>query len=162
MRIPNHRCPGPPAIESLNAAQAAPAAGGRRCSRRSFLTAGALGLGGLGLADVLRLRAEASSPTVDPDTSLIFIWLPGGPPHTETYDMKPQAPSDYRGIFNPIATNLPGLDVCEFLPMHARIADKYNIIRSVAHEFADHGGGHKRFLTGRHPKTPTGFVNDAP
>jgi hypothetical protein len=119
-------------------------------------------VGGLGLSDVLRLRALAKSPQAGPDTSLIFIWLPGGAPHTETYDLKPDAPFDYRGEFNPISTIVPGLDVCEHLPMHARIADKYNIVRSIAHEFADHGGGHKRFLTGRHPKEPTGFVNDAP
>lgn len=130
-------------------------------SRRSFLKVGALGLGGLGLSDVLRLRAAAQSQA-DPDTSVIFIWLPGGAPHTETYDMKPDAPLEYRGVFNPIHTNVAGLDICEHLPLHARIADKYNIVRSIAHEFADHGGGHKRFLTGRHPKEPTGFVNDAP
>jgi hypothetical protein len=80
----------------------------------------------------------------------------------EMYDMKPDAPLDYRGEFNPIPTNIPGLDVCELMPLHAKCADKYNIIRSVAHEFADHGGGHKRFLTARDPKEPVGFVNDYP
>lgn len=142
-RPQSSRCPGP-------------------LSRRSFLKVGALGVGGLGLSDVLRLRALAKSPQAEPDTSLIFIWLPGGAPHTETYDLKPEAPLDYRGEFHPIPTNVSGLDVCEHLPLHAGIADKYNIVRSIAHEFADHGGGHKRFLTGRHPKEPTGFVNDAP
>ena len=76
--------------------------------------------------------------------------------------MKPNAPSDYRGLFSPISTNVPGLDVCELLPLHARIADKFNLIRSIHHGFADHGGGHKRFLTGQKPATPTGFVNDKP
>lgn len=80
----------------------------------------------------------------------------------EMYDMKPDAPIDYRGEFRPIRTNVPGLDVCELMPLHTKCADRYNIIRSVAHQFADHGGGHKRFLTGRDPATPTGFVNDAP
>ncbi|MFN9976627.1 MAG: DUF1501 domain-containing protein, partial [Phycisphaerae bacterium] len=89
-------------------------------------------------------------------------WLPGGPPHMEMYDMKPDAPSDYRGLFQPISTNVPGFDVCELLPLHAKCADRYTIIRSVAHDFSDHGGGHKRFLTGRIPATPDGFVNDAP
>ncbi|MEQ8785252.1 MAG: DUF1501 domain-containing protein [Pirellulaceae bacterium] len=130
-------------------------------SRRDFLRMGAVGLGGLGLADVLRMRAEAGSRG-DAETSLIFIWMPGGPPHMEMYDMKPDAPADYRGEFRPIHTNVPGLDVCEHMPLHAKIADKYNIIRSIAHKFADHGGGHKRFLTGRDPKEPTGFVNDYP
>jgi Protein of unknown function (DUF1501) len=132
-------------------------------SRRSFLQIGALGLGGLGLSDLLRLRAEANTKTGDAkDTAVIFVWLPGGPPHMEMYDMKPDAPSDYRGDFRPIRTNVPGLDVCELMPLHAKTAHKYNVIRSIAHEFADHGGGHKRFLTGRKPKTPTGFVNDSP
>gem|GEM_PF-4135705 len=109
----------------------------------------------------MRLRAGAAQ-AVDPETSVIFVWLPGGPPHMEMYDMKPDAPADYRGAFHPIRTNVDGLDVCELMPRHARIADRYNIVRSIAHNFADHGGGHKRFLTGRDPKTPTGFVNDAP
>jgi len=80
----------------------------------------------------------------------------------ETYDMKPDAPEDYRGEFRPIRTNVPGIDVCELMPLHTKCADKYTLIRSVCHTFADHGGGHKRFLTGRKPATPTGFVNDAP
>lgn len=138
----------------------------KRCpgpmSRRSFLQAGALGVGGLGLGDLLRLRVEAAQGRPPSDTSIIFIWLPGGPPHMETYDLKPDAPSDYRGEFDPIATAVPGLEVCELLPLHARTARRFNIIRSVSHEFADHGGGHKRFLTGRAPAEPTGFVNDHP
>ncbi len=76
--------------------------------------------------------------------------------------MKPDAPSDYRGEFRPIGTNVSGMDVCELLPLHAQVADRFTLIRSIAHEFSDHGGGHKRFLTGRDPKQPTGFVNDAP
>ncbi len=134
-------------------------------SRRSVLEAGSLGLGMLGLSDMLRLRAETSqtrTASTAPETSIIFIWLPGGPPHMEMYDMKPEAPEEYRGVFRPVRTNVRGLDVCELLPRHTTCADRYNIIRSVAHEFADHGGGHKRFLTGRQPASPTGFVNDAP
>ncbi|HQX49375.1 MAG TPA: DUF1501 domain-containing protein [Planctomycetaceae bacterium] len=135
-------------------------------SRRSFLEVGSLGLGMLGLSDILKLQSQANAASPGrnsaSDTSIIFIWLPGGPPHMETYDMKPDAPEEYRGIFQPITTNVKGLDVCELLPLHAKCADRYTIVRSVAHEFADHGGGHKRFLTGRKPATPTGFVNDAP
>src|ERR1700709_376153 len=112
-------------------------------SRRSFLQVGTLALGGWGMSDLLRLRAlgQESSGKAAPDTSVIFVWLPGGPGHMETYDMKPDAPVEYRGIFSPIRTNVPGIDVCELLPLHAKCADKYTIIRSVAHEFADHGGG---------------------
>ncbi len=133
-------------------------------ARREFLRIGSLGLGGLTLADMLRLRAQATDAghSALPDASVIFLWLPGGPPHMDTYDPKPEAPSDYRGDFQPIATTVPGLDVCELLPRHAKIAHKFNLIRSIAHNFADHGGGHKRFMTGREPKTPTEFVNDSP
>ncbi len=132
-------------------------------SRREMLQAGALALGGVTVADVLSAKSlAASAQTTQPDTSVIFIWLPGGPAHMETYDLKPNAPSDYRGLYRPIATNVPGIDVCEKLPLHAKVADKYALIRSCAHNFADHGGGHKRFLTGRDPNEPAGFVNDHP
>src|SRR5262245_39354535 len=131
-----------------------------RISRRDFLQVGALGLGGLALPDLLRLRAETgarSSPR-----AVIMVCLGGGPSHLDMYDMKPDAPADYRGEFRPIKTNVPGIDVCEHLPLHAKCADKYTVIRSIHHTFSDHGGGHKRFLTGRDPMSPVGFVNDHP
>lgn len=132
-------------------------------SRRSFLQFGGLSMLGLGCADLLRAQelARQSGRALE-NRSVIFIWLPGGPPHMETYDMKPEAPLEYRGEFRPIHTNVSGIDVCELLPLHAKCADKYTLIRSVHHEFSDHGGGHKRFLTGRLPASPVGFVNDAP
>ncbi len=133
-------------------------------SRRSFLQFGGLSMMGMSLSEAFKLKAslaegKAALPT---DTSVIFIWLPGGQPHMETYDMKPDAPVEYRGIFEPIKTNVPGIEICELLPLQAKLADKFNIVRSVCHDFADHGGGHKRFLTGRIPATPVGTVNDAP
>ena len=132
-------------------------------SRRNFLKIGGLTLGSLGTAGIVPWKVSATEPgDRSPDTSVIFIWLPGGPPHMEMYDMKPDAPAEYRGDFRPVRTNVPGIDVCEHLPMHTRIADKFTIIRSIAHNFADHGGGHKRFLTGRDPASPVGFVNDHP
>ena len=132
-------------------------------SRRRFLKIGSLALGGVGLGGLLPLQLQAKdAASAGPDTSVILLWLPGGPPHMETYDMKPVAPEEYRGDFKPIHTNVPGIDVCELLPRHARIADRFTLIRSIAHQFADHGGGHKRFLTGRDPFEPTGFVNDHP
>src|SRR5437763_1770586 len=132
-------------------------------SRRHFLKVGGLSLGALGLGGRLPLRLTArGSERPASDTSVILVWLPGGPPHMETYDMKPDAPAEYRGDFRPIRTVVPGLDVCEHLPLHARVADKFNLIRSIRHNFSDHGGGHKRFLTGRDPQSPTGFVNDHP
>jgi hypothetical protein len=131
-------------------------------SRRQFLKIGSLALGA-GVGGVLPLRLTAAERTTSgPDTSVIFVWLPGGPPHMETYDMKPDAPAEYRGDFRPIKTNVSGIDVCEHLPMHARVADKFSLVRSIHHKFSDHGGGHKKFLTGRDPLSPVGFVNDYP
>jgi hypothetical protein len=134
-------------------------------SRRSFLQIGGFGAAGLGLGGLLRHEALAAAQGIAPvkgDRSVIFVWLPGGMPHMETYDMKPDAPAEYRGVFAPIRTNVKGIEVCELLPMHAKIADKFAIVRSIQHDFADHGGAHKRMMTGRIPKTPTETVNDAP
>jgi hypothetical protein len=132
-------------------------------SRRDFLRLGAFALGGVGIGNLLGLRAAARDAGRSmPDTSVILLWLPGGPPHLETYDPKPDAPAEYRGEFRPIKSNVPGMEVCELLPLHARVADKFTLIRSIAHTFADHGGGHKRFLTGYEPREATGFVNDHP
>ena len=118
---------------------------------------------GLGLSDFLRLRALAEeAKSLPQDNAVIFVWLPGGPAHIDTYDMKPEAPEEIRGIFRPIRTNVPGMDICELFPQQARCADKFTLIRSICHDFADHGGAHKRFMTGRIPATPTEFVNDAP
>jgi len=103
-----------------------------RFSRRDFLRIGGLslgGIGGLGLADVLRLRAEAAAGRSV--RSVIFVCLPGGPSHLETYDLKPQAPLDYRGEFRPIPTNVAGFDICEHMPLQCQIADKLALVRTV-------------------------------
>src|SRR3984957_10595821 len=107
-------------------------------TRRAALKFGAIGLGGLGLGDIFRLQAEAAaagenappnSSRLDNERSVIFLWLPGGPPHMEMYDLKPEAPSEYRGEFRPIHTNVPGMDICEHMPRQAAIADKFAILR---------------------------------
>lgn len=133
-------------------------------TRREFLSVGVLGIGGMTLAELLARRAHGAEAglAIDRDTSVIFVWMPGGPPHLDMYDMKPDAPSDYRGAFRPIHTKVPGLDVCELMPRHAEVADKFCVVRSVSHTFADHGGGHKRMMTGRVPLSPVDTVNDAP
>lgn len=133
-------------------------------SRRQFLRFGSVALASAGLGGVRpgMVRAGSVPDSTSNQPAVIFIWLPGGPPHQDTFDMKPDAPDEYRGAFKPIKTNVPGIDICEHLPKMAKIADKYSIIRSVAHRFADHGGGHKKFLTGRDPIEPTGFINDYP
>lgn len=105
-------------------------------SRRSFLRLGALGMGGLGLADLL--RAESQQGRRNTAKSVIMIYLPGGPPHQDTFDLKLDAPAEIRGEFKPIPTNVPGLQICEHLPRLARLADKYAVIRSLADAVDDH------------------------
>jgi hypothetical protein len=123
-----------------------------RLTRRGFLEAGSLLTGTFGLCDILRSRAAAAGAVAarPDDTAVILIWLLGGPSHMETYDLKPGAPIEYRGQLNPIATNVPGIEVCELLPHHARVADKFSIIRSITHEDSQHAQGSVRFLSGRH------------
>ncbi len=105
-------------------------------SRRSFLKVGSLGLAGLALPEVLSARdAQAAERR---DTAVILFWMAGGPSHIDTYDMKPDAPAEVRGPFRSITTNVPGIDVCELLPRHARIADKFSIVRSLHHEHSVH------------------------
>ncbi len=130
-------------------------------SRRDFLKFGSVAVASATLGPVTAHRVRGTDQTTN-DPAVIFVWLPGGPPHIDTFDMKPDAPIEYRGPFQPVRTNVTGIQICEFLPRLARIADKFSLIRSISHKFSDHGGGHKRFLTGRDPLQPTGFVNDYP
>ncbi|MEZ6054221.1 MAG: DUF1501 domain-containing protein [Planctomycetaceae bacterium] len=114
---------------------------GRLCdgtSRRSFLRAGGLGLGGLSLADLLRLKAQAGTSASSSGTSVIFIELAGGPSQFETYDPKPRAPVEYRGPMSVIATSLPGEQFCETLPRQAAMLDKLTVIRSIRHSKSSH------------------------
>lgn len=99
-------------------------------SRRDFFKVGALGVSGLTLADLLRLRAQAGETTSN-RTGVIMVYLAGGPSHLDMYDLKPNAPAEIRGEFKPIRTNVPGIDVCELLPLHAQIADKYAIVKGL-------------------------------
>jgi hypothetical protein len=101
-------------------------------SRRNFLQIGAFGAG-LTLADVLRLKA-AQEPAAIKRTSnkaAIMIYLPGGPSHMDMYDLKPDAPKEFRGEFNPIKTNVPGVQICEHFPLQAKMWDKLACIRSI-------------------------------
>ena len=132
-------------------------------TRRDLLRFGSVAVASTALGPLTSYRTQgATAPQSSNDPAVIFVWLPGGGPHMETFDMKPDAPVEYRGEFNPINTNVPGIQVCEHLPLLAKHADKYALIRSISHTFSDHGGGHKRFLTGRDPFQPVGFVNDHP
>lgn len=129
--------------------------------RRRFLQAGFLGIGGLSLAETLRLQAAAGTETSD--TAVLLLFVHGGPSHLETYDMKPLANSDVRGPFVPISTKVPGIEVCEHLPKHAQIADKFTLLRSCTHDEADHFAGHRRFLSGYGQlKAGTGYESHYP
>ena len=108
-------------------------------SRRAFLHAGSLAA--LGLSWPAALRMQAAAADAHSPRSMILLWLWGGPSHLDTFDLKPQAPQDVRGPYQPIATNVPGIEVCELLPRLARCADKYAIVRSLHHDTNDHGIG---------------------
>lgn len=137
--------------------------GTRTCdglNRRGFLRIGSLGVGGVGigglaLPDLLRLRAMGAAP--NNRKAVILIWQAGGPSHLDMYDLKPDAPAEFRGEFRPIATNVAGVDVSEHLPLQARIMDKLAIVRSGCHTNAGHGMGSQWMLTGWQP---TIEVND--
>ncbi len=122
-------------------------------SRRNFLKIGSLGLGGLALPQLL--QAEAQSGIRGSHKAVIMIFLPGGPSHQDMFDLKMDAPSEIRGEFRPIPTNVPGIEICEHLPQLAKLADKYTLIRSIVGA----SGGHDavQCLTGRDRKNmPTG------
>src|SRR5262245_28393746 len=139
-------------------------------SRRNFLQIGALGAG-LTLADLLKQKGTAAMPA---PKSVIFVYMWGGPPHLDTYDMKPAAPAEFRGEFSPIATNVPGIQICELLPRQARMWDKLSVIRSVTSvdEHSDAyvmtGYSHQVNQTQHHPSIGAvisrlrGSVNDVP
>lgn len=118
-------------------------------SRRALLQAGVLALGGIGLPEILSRRAIAGEEKRD--TSVILLYLHGGPSQLETYDLKPKAPLEYRSLYAPIPTNVPGMDICELLPMHAKIADKFSLVRSLHHEVGIHSDGGIIVLTGKMP-----------
>lgn len=142
--------------------------------RRAFLRAGLAGWGALSLADLLRCEAlsapaaSATLPALAHDRSMIVLWLWGGPSHMETFDLKPDAPSEYRGQFRPIPTNVPGLLISEHLPLLAQQADKFALIRSCHHDSPGHVNSTHTFMTGYpgetvetppyHPKYPDFFA----
>src|SRR5947209_4707042 len=130
-------------------------------SRRNFLKIGAFGAG-LTLADMLRLRAAASAapagtPGPTRQKSAIMIYLPGGPSHMDMYDLKPQAPVEFRGEFHPIQTNVPGVQICEHFPRQAQMWDKLACIRSIVSvdEHSDSlvmtGKSQRENMTANHP-----------
>lgn len=111
------------------------------------------GIGGLSLPAILQTRAMADAAAQAPsDTAVIQYWLNGAASHFETYDPKPSAPSGIRGPFSPISTNVPGVHICETLPLHAHLMDKVTIIRSMHHDNSDHQHGMHWCQTGHDAK----------
>lgn len=108
-------------------------------SRRWFLQVGMAGIGGLSLPALLKSRAAAAKAGgAKPPTSVIQIWLSGGPSHIDMWDMKPEAPAEIRGPFTPIPTSVPGIQVCEHLPLQAAMMEKFAIIRSMDASSSNH------------------------
>jgi hypothetical protein len=128
--------------------------------RRDFLQLGIGGVLGLGFSDLLRLRAgasEAKAPLLNAagkQINCIMVWLDGGPSHFETFDPKPDAPSEIRGDFKTIPTAVPGVHFSEAVPELAKIADKYTVVRSICHKDPNHGGGNHYMMTGAPTPVP--------
>lgn len=135
-------------------------------SRRVAVQAGAVGLLGLGVNHLTPLRAMAKSGSQaaafpEKARSVIYIFLSGGLSQIDSFDMKPDAPSEVRGDFDPIATKTPGLQICEHLPQLAARSDKWAVLRSLAHKQPEHSAGHLLMLTGR-SILPAGFSTAQP
>lgn len=122
-------------------------------SRRAFLKAGALAVGGLTLADLLRLKAQGAARAGSSSKAVIMVYLNGGPSHVDMYDLKPLAPVEYRGDFEPIRTNVPGIEISEHFPLQAKIADKLAIVRNMKFEQQGHTAPelYTGFLRGNRP-----------
>src|SRR5213592_4927343 len=134
----------------------------RNCAgmpRRDFLQLGIGAVLGLGFSDILRLRAnaasgQAASKSAGKQVNCILIWLDGGPSHYETFDPKPDAPSEIRGEFKSISTKVPGMHFSECVPKLADVADKLSIVRSLCHKDPNHGGGNHYMMTGMPTPVP--------
>lgn len=118
-------------------------------SRRAFLTAGTLAIGGLTLPELLAAKERAGE--TKKETSVILLYLHGGPSQLETYDLKPDAPVEFRSVFRPIPTSVPGMEICELFPRQAKIADKFSLVRSLNHDVGIHSDGGIVVLTGKKP-----------
>src|SRR5256885_9118660 len=119
-------------------------------SRRGLLKAGVLSIAGLPLSQLLRSEAARAATGVNPSrvNSVIIRWMRGGPAQQETWDPKPDAPEEYRGEFGHTQTKVPGIIINEFLPLSARIMDKWSIIRSLHHDDSSHSTGDHLCFTG--------------
>lgn len=120
-------------------------------TRRDFLKIGTAGVMGLGLADLLRLQAQAAPDRKATAKNVIMVWLAGGPATIDMWDLKPDAPKNIRGEFKPINTSAKGVQICEHLPLMAKVIDKCTIVRSLKHTIPSHGPGTVYMHTGHKP-----------
>ncbi|MES2594450.1 MAG: DUF1501 domain-containing protein [Verrucomicrobiota bacterium] len=128
-------------------------------ARRDFLQTGFGAIGGLGMSQLMGLRAQAAQARglASPDqVNCILVWLDGGPSHYETFDPKPTAPQDIRGEFKSIPTCVPGVHFCETMPLLAKSFDKFTVVRSICHKDPNHGGGNHYMMTGAPTPVPVG------
>src|SRR5215213_631369 len=123
----------------------------KRLHRRSFLQIGALGAAGLALPELL--KAESSAHVRSSHKSVILIYLVGGPPHQDMFDLKPHAPKEIAGPWRPVATNVTGIQICEAFPRLARMTDKLVVVRSLVGNQSDHDA--IQVFNGHHPLKPT-------
>jgi hypothetical protein len=121
-----------------------------RFHRRDFLRLGSAGLLGLGLADLLRLEASAASGRKKA-TSVLMVWLAGGPSTIDVWDLKPAAPDHIRGEFKPAATSARGVQICELMPKTAKVMHHCSLVRSLHHNIPEHGVGTQYMTTGNRP-----------
>lgn len=126
-------------------------------NRRDMLRLGIAGMAGSSLTLPQLLAAKLQNQNAKDDVSLIILFLQGGLSTIDTLDMKPNAPAEFRGEFDPIRTNVPGLEVCEHLPGLAKVADKFSLVRHFTHGNSSHGRADHYMLTGYHPRP--GFKN---
>ncbi|MDE0576717.1 MAG: DUF1501 domain-containing protein [Opitutales bacterium] len=119
--------------------------------RRGFVKAGALGMAGLSLSQILKAESAVDPAKTSKEKSVIILWQRGGPSQHETWDPKPDAPQDYRGAFGAMSTNVPGIQICDLLPKCAKVMDKFSIIRSLYHTDAGHSAGDQIMFTGYPP-----------
>src|SRR5260370_6836975 len=118
-------------------------------SRRDFLKIGALGMSGLLLPDLLRAKAAAAAAgKATKYTSVVWLWLGGGPTHVETFDPKMDAPVEFRSVTGAVKTNVAGVEIGGTFPKIGRVADKMAFVRSFAHQNSGHGGGTHWVMTG--------------
>src|SRR5688572_11797874 len=119
-------------------------------TRRDFLQVGALGAIGLSLSKLASWQAQGAVPSSHSERSVIMIFNLGAPSQLDTWDMKPDAPREIRGPFQPIRTNNPDIQISEIFPLHAKLAGKFSLVRSCYHTAAAvHDTGHQMLQTGR-------------